>query len=95
MVAIIRRADRDQVSAVAKRHGVSEQTIYTWRALVALPLPLRGPTTADLEPDGPEEASGRSGVSGAAGPVSRGAPSVSKDDRRNSNRHLEELAAVL
>ena len=31
MVAIIREADRDQVSAVAKRHGVSEQMIYTWR----------------------------------------------------------------
>jgi putative transposase len=31
MVAIIRDADRDEVSAVAKRHGVSEQTIYTWR----------------------------------------------------------------
>jgi putative transposase len=31
MVAIIREADRDQVSAVVKRHGISEQTIYTWR----------------------------------------------------------------
>ena len=31
MVAIIREADRDPVAAVAKRHGVSEQTIYTWR----------------------------------------------------------------
>ena len=31
MVAIIREADRDQVLAVAKRHGISEQTIYTWR----------------------------------------------------------------
>ena len=31
MVAIIREADREHVSAVAKRHGVSEQTIYTWR----------------------------------------------------------------
>ena len=31
MVAIIREADRDAVAAVAKRHGVSEQTIYTWR----------------------------------------------------------------
>jgi putative transposase len=31
MVAIIREADRDQVSAVAKRHGISEQTIYVWR----------------------------------------------------------------
>ena len=31
MVAIIREADREQVSVVAKRHGVSEQTVYTWR----------------------------------------------------------------
>jgi putative transposase len=31
MVAIIREADRDQVSVVAKRHGISEQAIYTWR----------------------------------------------------------------
>jgi putative transposase len=31
MVAIIREADRETVPAVAKRHGVSEQTIYAWR----------------------------------------------------------------
>jgi putative transposase len=31
MVAIIREADRDPVAAVAKRHGISEQMIYTWR----------------------------------------------------------------
>ena len=31
MVAIIREADREPVPAVAKRQGVSEQTIYTWR----------------------------------------------------------------
>jgi putative transposase len=31
MVAIIREADREPVSAVAKRHGISEQTIYRWR----------------------------------------------------------------
>jgi putative transposase len=31
MVGIIREADRDPVPEVAKRHGVSEQTIYTWR----------------------------------------------------------------
>jgi putative transposase len=31
MVGIIRAADRDAVSEVAKRHGISEQTIYTWR----------------------------------------------------------------
>ena len=28
MVAIIREGDRDPVAAVAKRHGISEQTIY-------------------------------------------------------------------
>ena len=31
MVAVLREADREPVAAVAKRHGVSEQTIYTWR----------------------------------------------------------------
>ena len=31
MVAIIREADREPASAVSKRHGISEQTIYTWR----------------------------------------------------------------
>ena len=31
MVAILREADREPPSAVAKRHGLSEQTIYTWR----------------------------------------------------------------
>jgi putative transposase len=31
IVAIIREADREPVSMVAKRHGISEQTIYTWR----------------------------------------------------------------
>jgi putative transposase len=31
MVAIICEGDREPVSAVAKRHGISEQTIYTWR----------------------------------------------------------------
>jgi putative transposase len=31
IVAILREADRDPVGAVAKRHGVSEQAVYTWR----------------------------------------------------------------
>ena len=31
MVAILREADRDPIAVVAKRHGISEQTIYTWR----------------------------------------------------------------
>lgn len=31
MVRILREADQDSVAEVAKRHGVSEQTIYSWR----------------------------------------------------------------
>lgn len=31
MVGILREADRDPVAQVAKKHGLSEQTIYTWR----------------------------------------------------------------
>lgn len=31
MVGIIREADRDPIAEVAKRHGISAQTIYTWR----------------------------------------------------------------
>ena len=31
MVSIIRESDRDSVTAVAKRHALSEQTIYTWK----------------------------------------------------------------
>ena len=31
MVAIIREADKDPVAEVAKRHAISEQTIYLWR----------------------------------------------------------------
>ena len=31
MVAIMREADCEPVAVVAKRHGISEQTIYVWR----------------------------------------------------------------
>jgi putative transposase len=31
MVAILREADKSPVAEVAKRHKVSEQTIYVWR----------------------------------------------------------------
>ena len=31
IVAMLRETDRDAVPVVAKRHGVSEQTIYTWK----------------------------------------------------------------
>jgi len=31
IVAILREADRDGVETVAKRHAISEQTIYTWK----------------------------------------------------------------
>lgn len=31
MVTILREADKGLVAEVAKKHGISEQTIYTWR----------------------------------------------------------------
>lgn len=31
IVGILREADAGPVAAVAKKHGVSEQSIYTWR----------------------------------------------------------------
>lgn len=31
MVTILREADRSNVAEVARKHKVSEQTIYTWR----------------------------------------------------------------
>ncbi len=31
MVKILREADKHPVAQVAKKHGVSEQTIYVWR----------------------------------------------------------------
>jgi transposase-like protein len=31
VVAVLCEADREPVAAVAKRHGVSEQTLYAWR----------------------------------------------------------------
>jgi putative transposase len=31
MVRILREADKTSVAEVAKKHGVSEQSLYTWR----------------------------------------------------------------
>jgi len=31
MVKILREADKSPIADVAKRHGLSEQTLYTWR----------------------------------------------------------------
>jgi putative transposase len=31
MVKIVREADKGQVADVAKKHGISDQTIYAWR----------------------------------------------------------------
>ena len=31
IVAVLREADRDPIAGVAKKHGISEQSIYTWR----------------------------------------------------------------
>jgi putative transposase len=34
MVTILREADAKPVPAVAKKHGVSAQTIYGWRSIL-------------------------------------------------------------
>jgi transposase-like protein len=31
MVRIVREADKTPVAAVAKKHGISEQTLYVWK----------------------------------------------------------------
>ena len=31
MVKVVREADKTPVAAVAKKHGVSEQTLYVWK----------------------------------------------------------------
>ena len=31
VVTILREADREPIVSVAKKHGISEQAIYTWR----------------------------------------------------------------
>lgn len=31
MITLLREADRTSVAEVAKKHGVSEQTLYNWR----------------------------------------------------------------
>ena len=31
MVTMLREADKTSIAAVAKKHGISEQTIYNWR----------------------------------------------------------------
>jgi putative transposase len=31
VIRILQEADRDPIAAVAKRHGVSEASIYVWR----------------------------------------------------------------
>jgi putative transposase len=31
IVGVLREADREPVGVVARRHGVSEQAVYTWR----------------------------------------------------------------
>jgi putative transposase len=57
MVAIIREADRDPVAAVAKRHGISEQTIYTWRKRFGGLQALHMPRVGERDPSSQKTAS--------------------------------------
>lgn len=49
IVRILREADRDPVAEVAKRHGVSEQSIYGWRNAEAVSMVLHTEIAADLQ----------------------------------------------
>jgi len=60
MVKILRDADRSSVTEAAKRHGISEQTLYAWRKKfgeleVADAMRLRG----GVRECSPQEAAGR------------------------------------
>ena len=37
IVTILREADKGPIGEVAKKHGVSEQSIYTWRKRFGAP----------------------------------------------------------
>jgi putative transposase len=40
MVKILRKADKTPITKVAKKHGISEQTIYAWRKRFGPSKPL-------------------------------------------------------
>jgi transposase len=48
VVAILREGDRDPIPVVAKRHGASEQTIYTWRKRFPVVLETRADETRTI-----------------------------------------------
>jgi len=39
MVGLLREADRSSVAEVARKHGISEQTLYNWRKHFAASSP--------------------------------------------------------
>ena len=49
MVAILREADRSPVADVARKHKVSEQTIYVWRRRFGTLQPADVKRLRDLE----------------------------------------------
>ena len=56
MVRILREADKGEVSETAKKHGISDQTIYVWRKRFgAMPpddtsSPMRPPIESPVAP---------------------------------------------
>ena len=53
MVKILREVDAAPVAEVAKKHGVSEATIYAWRATERPPCPRTVGALRDRRGDGP------------------------------------------
>ena len=89
MVSIVREADRDTTPTVAKRHGVSEQTIYTWRKRFGR---VRGRRRAAAEAarsgERPaEEAGGRAGPRDRSDEGGRRKKMVSVPERRAAVAH--------
>ena len=73
IVAILREADREPVAAVAKRHAVSEQTIYTWRKALRRLAGGRGAGYGTGPPCDPAHRHRQRGLAGRAGePAVRG-----------------------
>ena len=48
IIRILREADTKSVPKVAKRHGVREQTIYTWHIVPSIPPSPERPITRPI-----------------------------------------------
>jgi transposase-like protein len=78
-VRILREADETPLPEVAKKHGVSEATLYAWRKRFG---------TMDVSP-GPDECGGSPRARRA------NSSSITRFDQMRSNRNLDAAVAVV